>query len=452
MSVRSRDALDVLAAGLLSALVLAAAAGSSGEAAVRSVGKPGREVILVALGLVALPSALRFRDQWRFRPWVAASLLAVVLFFFESQAWSVLPATTLRSSVAVAAIVVVAVLLAGNAAAEPGTGRRCLDGILVAAGVLALAGFVLWLVDPSSAVQSATAEYAARFEGLGENPDTAPMLLAVGMPLALARVLATGRRRTRIGALALLLAFAAEITASGSRGALLAGFLSMVVVLWFARLSMRGLVAGTLAVVASIALCAWVVTLPSALAASATPHVVQQTPGAIDAEQVLPLEQEVGSPWWTHHSQTLVRTLFSSGARVRALRGAVHQALGRPLVGTGFGAEVFVDRYYGFHSGNPENGYVGLFMQTGIVGLALFLGLLCVSVVPAFRRHVRSRLSADSFAPAALGAVAACLLLGLSQSYFHSAGNIVAVPFWIVLLMASAVPFAVEGAKSEPSL
>jgi len=44
---------------------------------------------------------------------------------------------------------------------------------------------------------------------------------------------------------------------------------------------------------------------------------------------------------------------------------------------------------------------------------------------------------ADPAVSATLGAVAAALLIGLSQSYFHAAGNIAFVAFWVVLLLAS---------------
>jgi hypothetical protein len=428
-----RARLDLVAAFLLAAVVFAAAAGSSNEHGAVSAAKPARLVLLGLLGIVAVVRVRWFRSEWRFRTWAAAGLLAFCALVLDSATWSVLPHATVTRSASLAAVLVVGVLLAGAAARAPSTGRLLLDGLLVGVALVALAGLVLWLVDSAKAVQPASVDYPARFQGFGANPNTAAMLLAIGMPLALHRALATGGRAVRLAATGLLVMFAVEITASGSRGALLAGFGSLLVVVWFSALAFRGRVAASLAVCGSLAICAWAITLPSALTPVRTTHPATPAHAPYDAQRILPLEQETGSPWWTHHTTSLQRTLFSTSSRVRALRGAVHQGLGRPLLGTGFGAEEFVDRYYGFHSGNPENSYVGLFMQVGIIGLAAFAVLVGICVAPFLTRVARS----PSVAPGAAGAVAAGLLLGLSQSYFHAAGNIAFIPFWTVLLLAS---------------
>ncbi len=159
----------------------------------------------------------------------------------------------------------------------------------------------------------------------------------------------------------------------------------------------------------------------------------------LDAESVLPLRGEIGGPWWTQTSGAVHRTLFGTSVRTRAWKGAIDQALQRPALGYGFGAEqpAFVNRYYGFNSDNPENGYIGLFMQVGLVGLAVFLALAALCLVPAVRACLGGREEGERGTPAAVGAAAAGLLLGLSQSFFHAAGNVAFLGLWVALLLAS---------------
>lgn len=445
MSATTRERLALATAGLLALLVVADTASSGSVRSLRMLARNSRGALLVVLFLVVLVAAIGARRTWRIRPWVALALGGLLLFFLDSAAWSVLPGTTVKKLAALAGIVALAALVAGVATSWPRWGLVVLDALLAGVGVVVAAGFILWLFDSSSAVQPASVQSAARFTGLGHNPDAAAMVLAIGMPIALARALSPGARLARASCWALLLAAAAEITAADSRGALVAGFLSLLVVVWLAPMSLRRRIGGSAAVVAALVVCAAITTIPSALPAPATkPAQAIPKSDVADAEKVLPLEQEIGSPWWTHRSGLLRRSLLGSGARGSALRGAIDQGLGRPALGTGFGAEEFVNRYYGYNSGNPEDGYVGLFMQTGVVGLALFLVAVGVCLLPLLRRRVRARLS-NTYAGAA-GAAVAGLLLGLSQSYFHSAGNIAAVPFWIVLLLASSAPLALVDA------
>jgi hypothetical protein len=53
---------------------------------------------------------------------------------------------------------------------------------------------------------------------------------------------------------------------------------------------------------------------------------------------------------------------------------------------------------------------------------------------------IRASLRGDRYAPAAVGAVVAALGVAMSQSYFHGAGGIGSVAFWISLLVAAAAP------------
>src|SRR5204863_8299687 len=97
---------------------------------------------------------------------------------------------------------------------------------------------------------------------------------------------------------------------------------------------------------------------------------------AYDADRTMRLEDEFGAPEGADPGTT--RTLFASTGRTQAWEGAIDQGQERPVAGYGFGTEdhVFVDRYYSFFGGAPENSYVGLFLQLGLVGLLLVLALV----------------------------------------------------------------------------
>ena len=153
-----------------------------------------------------------------------------------------------------------------------------------------------------------------------------------------------------------------------------------------------------------------------------------------DAQKAFSLAQEIGNPWWTHRNGGYRRSLFDTSVRLRALRGTIDRALQRPLLGYGFGAEqwAFVNRYYAFNSGNPENGYVGMFLQTGFIGLALFLLALALCIVPGIRRP-----HATPWLVASLGAAAAGLAMGISQSFFHGVGGIAYIAFWTVVFLTA---------------
>ena len=155
-----------------------------------------------------------------------------------------------------------------------------------------------------------------------------------------------------------------------------------------------------------------------------------------NAELALPLDQEIGAENGAHPS--IRRRLFGSSGRSQAWGGALHTAAHRPVAGYGFGTEerAFVDRYYTFDSGRPENSYIGALLQLGIVGLVLLIGLAAW----AFWRYARR--PADLAAPAA-ACLAGGLVLGITQSYLFSVGNdaTLAVWFaWFMLVAATARP------------
>jgi O-antigen ligase len=433
---RLETGLDAVAPVLVAACVLAAAAGSSIQRDIVTTGGRARWVLIGLLLAFAFVRAALCLPDWRVPAKTAFVLVAFCGLALASVAWSVNPHATFVRTVGVGAVIAAVGALAGCVPSRPVLAERLLDGVLAAAAVVAFAGFVYWLIAPSHAAIPASTEYASRYQGIEQNPNTAALLLAIGMPLTLSRALRARSVAARAAFIVLILGFAASIAASGSRGGLLAAFVGLLTVAVLAPVRPRAKVAVALLVAGGLAVSAWATTIPKAL--PATPSTAAPASSASrNAEAVLPLRQEIGNPWWTHRSGDSRRSLFNTSVRFRAAEGTVHQALGRPLLGYGFGAEAwaFVNRYYAFNSQNPENGYLGLFLQLGVLGPLVFLVAVALCVVPAIRACLRPQ-RGDVSSLAAVGAVAAGLAAAISQSYFHGPGGIAFVAFWVSLLVA----------------
>lgn len=437
---RLENALDRATPVVVATCILAAAAGSSVQRNILAAGSPARWVLLgVLLVFAGVRVSLRVR-VWRVPPKTAFVLAAFCGLALASVAWSVNPHGTLTRAVGVATVIAAIGALAGCVPSRPILADRVLDGVLAAAAVVAFAGFVYWLISPSHAAIQATSDYASRYQGIEQNPNTAALLLTIALPIAFGRALLARRTAARAGFVVLILGLAASIVASHSRSGLLAGLVSLLVVTALAPITSRARFAVALLVVASVAVSAWATTVPKALptAASSTPTAAASI-SSRDAENVLPLSQEIGNPWWTHRSGNAKRSLFNTSVRTRAWVGTIHRALARPLLGYGFGAEqwAFVNRYYAFDSENPENGYLGLFLQLGVLGPLVFLLAVALCLGPGLRaaRHL-------PYALAAVGAALAALTAGVSHSYFHGPGNIAYVALWVALLLSgvSGVP------------
>ncbi|TMK95428.1 MAG: O-antigen ligase family protein [Actinobacteria bacterium] len=357
--------------------------------------------------------------------------------------WSARTHSTERRSFAFLVLAAAACGLAAATAARPDAVRRILEAIVAAGVIVALLGLYMLWVSHDQAVQSASLQYPARYRGMGQNPNTVPALLALAVPLALWLWTDARSRAGKALAAATVLLFDGSIVASGSRGALiaaLAGTIVWVVTVhrpWRTRLALLAAAAAVFAVDVAITQIPKPVS-PSRVAQTSRPHRVIR-----DAELLLPLEDEVGRPG--KNAPPIRRTLFGTSGRARAWDAAVHQIAHRPVAGYGFGTEsdAFVDRYYGFDSSVPENSYLGVGLQLGIVGLVALLAVLGafgVVAVRALRTLTGPRLAA---ARACASTVVAGLVLGLTQSYLVAPGNLASSSFWIAaLLLASltAVP------------
>jgi len=420
--VIARAALSLLVAATIFAVSLASS--SVGELIL--AGRPWRWRLLVALCLASVAAALLLAR--RPLPLLAYGLpLGLVVVAYLSSAWSVDPSLTARRTTAFASLLVAGAALASLAAARPEVERAVLVGVLLGATALAVGGLAVLAFAHGDAIQSADTQSPARYQGLGGNPNTAAMLLSLGVPLALWLVLEARTVVVRVLVAATLALLAASVVASGSRGALIAGLIgSLVLVGALARGRRRLVLAAATAVAFGVGV--WITQLPKPLprpvhrAASAPLRPVFER----NAERVLPLSQEIGAENGAHPS--IRRRLLGSSGRSQAWAGALHTWERRPVAGYGFGTEerAFVDRYYFFDSGLPENSYIGALLQLGLVGLALLLA----AALWALRRF---RLS-----PPAAALLAGGLVLGVTQSYLFAVGNDATIPVWLAWFMLAA--------------
>jgi O-antigen ligase len=413
--------VELVIPALAALAVFAFAAGSS---SVTSVVRVGHDARWALLGLLLVAAGYRVIATRRLvlAPAPTAAAAALVVLALVSSAWSISPRLSVERSVSLGVLFATAVLLAAGER-EP---RRLLAGLVAGAVAVAVAGLVVLAGDHSAAVQAASLESPARYRGLGQDPNTAALLfgIAIAPALALAR-----RRPAWFAAVAL---FAGSIVASGSRGGLFAGGVgALVVVSATARPSRRTILTAA-AVVAAVAVGLVVENVPKAHASAGAPTpaaVPGPAParGYLNAEAVYPLAADIGGPLPGGGQPPLTRGFFGGSGRVAAWTGTIHQILQRPLLGFGFGTEekVFVDRYYYFVGGTPEDSYLGISLQLGIVGLVILLALFV-----AFAADVRRALRRDVCAACA-GAVAAGLTLAVVQSYVYSAGNIGSATLWI---------------------
>jgi hypothetical protein len=408
------------------------ACGSSGVAEVARAGRPLRWAMLLLLVVVAARWASGAEQRVFSRRVVAAAACFVGLAVL-SAAWSVAPRLTLERAATLVALAVAAVLVAAGA---QGRSERVLAGLVGGGVLVGLAGLLVLLVRHHDAVQAATAQLPARYQGLGQNPDTVSLQLALLVAPALWLGLRAASCGWRLAALAALALFTGSIVASGSHGATAGAAVgAAVVAVGVARSPLR-LAALLGAVVVSVGAGAWIETLPSpnpqAAPVKAGPAAPPSRPGYIDAEVNFPLGGELGIPLpgGLHNRQ-----LFTSSGRSQAWGGAIRQAERRPVVGYGFGTEarVFVDRWSTFTSSLPEESYIGIALQLGAVGLIFFL-LFVLAVfseaLPSFR--------IGSPATACAAVVAAGLVIGLVQSYIYSVGNVGAVPWWLAAFLVPA--------------
>jgi hypothetical protein len=423
--------LDRAITGSIVGTIVAVALGSGSVVGLVHIGHGLRWVALLAFAFFSVASYVASGARRRIDRFVAGASLAFMALVLLSLGWSVLPKLTGErgASLAVVLVAVDAAVLGGG----PRRLERLADGVVIGAVAVVVLGVPVLLFAYGDAVQSSLAA-APRYQGIGENPNTVSLLAALALPLAVRYLIQEATLRVRVLGLVAIAALVAQIAVSGSRGALAAGLAGCVVAALLPASGARTVLlrTATVGAVTGAALLLANVALP----APATVAVPAQGPPAAAAAGAAAagrsggggrLEDELGSP---DAQQTGVRP-FGSG-RFQAWIGAVKQGEKVPILGYGFGTEdrVFIDRYYTFQGARPENSFVGVFLQVGVVGLVLFLALLGGTAANVWRRGRRRWRDDPLLTSAGAAFFAGVLLMGV-QSYVYSAGNIAALSFWL---------------------
>jgi hypothetical protein len=389
------------------------------------IGRTVRWAVLAELAAVAIAYVLVTR-RGRMSVTFAALLGCFLALAVVSTAWSTDAALTLGRLATLAAVFAIGGSLAWVAAERREVVEIVILGVVAGVVVLALLGLVDLWDNYDRAVVPATTQSPARYTGIGGNPNTMAMLIALVLPAVAWLILTAPGRAQRVLAVLVFVFLYVSIVASGSRGALLGALLGTIV---FAFASRRhsAAVAGTAVALFLGGVGLFALEHP-AKTDRVLPYSIQPPPtpplSSHDLQPKLPLENEVGFP--RPGQKPFRRTLFTSSGRLDAWRGALDQALERPLLGYGFGTEerVFVDRYYLHYSDRPENAYVGTLLQLGLVGLAALVALLAYVLS-------RARLVTRGPAAACAGAVVCGLVLAVTQSYLTSVGSPAMTPFWL---------------------
>jgi O-antigen ligase len=420
--------------------VFAFACGSSSVATIDRDGKHARWAMLVVLLVVAAGAAWRAAPRRLPRGFAAAVWLAVLATV--STLWSVDPRLTFERAGSFVLLVATAGLAAA-ACARPADAERALGGILAGAVLVALAGVALLAVDRGDALQHGSTGVPTRFRGLGESANTSSLLIGLALPLAVYSVLRAQRVRHRVAGALVFLLLDGSIVGSGSRAPLVAGFAAA---LGLVALAPARRVAFGAAVLVLLGLSVGLGTIPKPLASGSKPAVAapagpRAAPGYVNAEEAFPLEADIGRSLPHEGGAEAPRSLTGSSGRTEAWRGALHEAARRPVAGHGFGTEarVFVDRYFFFAGGLPENSYIGVLLQLGVVGLVSFLGMFALWFGAGARAWLRAAPRDRLTLAACAATLGAALVMAFVQSYFDSVGNIATLSLWLAgLLLVSA--------------
>jgi O-antigen ligase len=371
--------------------------------------------------------------------WPLAGALSV--FAFVSVLWSPAPSVTLGRSLTFAALLAAAIGLAFATRNDARAVGQLLAALLAAAVAIAVGGLLALWHSPEQALLEANIGAPVRYNGLGANPNTMAMLMALALPLALWALVEARSTAGKIAAGASFVLLDGAIVASGSRGALAGAGAGLLVVAVALARGGRERAWAAFAVVALVALDFGIMQLPPHGERDPEPpaRFGRTVPlGPRDAQFLLPLQDEIGFP--RPGDPRVKRGYFETSGRTVAWRGALEQAAQRPLLGFGFGTEqeVFVDRYYLLLSSRPENSYVGAALELGAVGTVLLLALLA-AVLLRGRRALRSEGVAGRVAAASAGVVVCGLVIAVTQSYLTAAGSTIAAPFWLCVFLLGAL-------------
>lgn len=446
--------------------VLMFAFGSSSVPALHDGGSTGRWVALGVLLVVASLWALAREGIPQIGPVPLAIAGFLALLAVASTLWSVEPRLSFERGVSFAVLLAAAGLIAYASAGRPEARTMVLAGVAGGATLVAIAGLIVLAVKPSYAILwSSPGGPSTRFRGLGENPNTVPLLFALAAPAAAWLSLEAGSRRARVLAGSAFLLIWGEAAATQSRGGVVALSVGLVLVAVCVPASARRRASHGALAIALIAVALAITTLRFEIGNGyqATNLPAQQVPDAVatHASSVENCEtcdlltfparvDDLGNPFFTGKF-AISNSAVSSSGRLSAWKGAVHTAAERPIAGFGFGTEdrVFVDRYYFFVGSRPENGYIGFLLQLGLLGLLGFAGLAVGLLGRFLQVLVRGEAAERSVTVGFAGVAVAGLVAAVTQSYPYSVGNIAALTLWIGLLGVATAATASQAGRID---
>jgi len=479
-------------AAALACVVVAFACGSSSLNGVKAQAGQLRWVVLfLAVGAVAAAAWSRLRGP---APRTSRGVLAVLVLpgaflalALLSTFWTVSNRLTFERAVSLAVLFTLAALVAYVTADDSAAQRRALAGLATGACAVGILSLITLALYHGDAVQASSPQTPWRYRGFTENPNTISVLASVALPILVALALTAGREPERLAWIAGALLMLGSTIAAESRGGLIAAALGMCIVV---ALQVRPwkktavVLAGVLlatgggvylreltnppapAFVSAVAPAPAPVPAPPTTTRRTTKPFPTGTHGPVKKptkplpKNVLPptppqettplplrppalprAADEIGNPLLSKESTSTV-----GSGRIAAWKGALHEVAQRPLLGYGFGTEqkVFIDRWYYFDGGTPENSFLGILLQLGAIGLLVVVAF-GVALIVAGLRVLRSLDDASRGVVAAgLGVLGAAVGVMLIQSYLYAVGNVATTTVWVALFLLGTIAFDVR--------
>ena len=419
--------------GLSFALAVAAATLANGSlSGMKELFLTARWGALAALAVVAVRAAapeVTAEGLLRLAP-----LAALPGFALISAAWSTDPRLTIERSLAFG------VLLLSAAALALGWRRRP-DGLGELLDWLAVLTVVVVGVSAILAFASTRGVLAGQARGLLENPNGLGIFAALGYPAVAAWL--DRRGLTLMQPLVVLLALATTVVSHSRSGAL-----GLVVGLLVYEAAMRR--RHTRALAAVVVVAAVSVVVVAALGFNLPYHTAKPAP--IQGVLSSPAPNIVGGSIGSGETFALRLT----GARSEAWSAAADLIARRPGLGYGFGtgdklfaAHPEVATFLHFQGDNPNDAYLQLALELGIVGAALFA---LVILLAAARQTVAVTELASTPERSALSAIlVAALAIAVVESTFTSAGAPWEYFLWVPVaggLDARGIPLAAPADSS----
>ncbi len=411
-----------------------------------------RWVPLFFLGLAALLIAVRNRALPRPLNKADAVMLGFVALALLSSLHSIDPEITLLRGLSV--LLMYGAVFWGVWVYADEFGADEVVRIIVATAAIVFGLHIAFgLLDPGGSMP-----YHGRFRGWAHNPGTPGGQVALLLPLALWLALKRSRWQhwLLVGAMLLILIL------SQTRSEFAAAGVGSFYLLWRALPRRRWLVLASVLIVLVIGF-AWVEVGPRLFPSG--DHVISALNSKVASERGT-VESEVASERGTVESMGVGRSEVAGVAseqswltkpnirtedainlsrRTEKWIKGVQYLVEKPLLGFGFGTE---DQLFAFHGIDIQDymhtgayihqSYLGLALQLGLLGAALFFIPLGLLVVREIGRISSSR--HDVLRSALLAVVIAALTSAFMTSWLYSMGNEAALPFWICVMLLVRTP------------